>query len=102
MEMFAKKVTGKISVRKKKHLSHIMRKPVLCYMRATDADQHAHLCMICVFVVCCIDTSMPIVAIYEIPRLYLVSAAEQASLSVTWSQAPEDVFLMTCLTFQYI
>ena len=81
-----------------------MRKPVLCYMRATDADQHAHLRMICVFVVRCIDTSMPIVAtcIYEIPRLYLVSAAEQASLSITWLQAPEDVFLMTCLNFQYI
>ena len=43
-------------------------------------------------IVRCFDSITPIVATPEIPRLQLVSVAEQARLSLNWSEAPEDRF----------
>ena len=54
-------------------------------MRTTKAQ-------ISIFVVRCLDSIISLVSISEISRLNLVSAAEQASLSLTWSQTPEDRF----------
>ena len=40
----------------------------------------------------CLDNIIPIVAIFKISRVKLVSAAEQAGLDITWWQIPEDRF----------
>ena len=40
---------------------------------------------------------IPILAISKISRLWLVSVAEQAGLSLTWSQIPKTGFLVTWL-----
>ena len=63
------------------------------YANNRDADQPAHLhSLISVFVIHCIDSMMPIVDISEMWRLLLASVAEQASLSLSWSQITEDRF----------
>ena len=41
---------------------------------------------------CCLGSIIPLVSICEIPSLQLISVAEQVSLSLTWSQTPEDSF----------
>ena len=62
-------------------------------MNNKDADQPAHpRSLISVFVVHFLDSILPILGIPEISRVQLVSAAEQAGLSLTWSQTPEDRF----------
>ena len=61
-----------------------MRKPVLSYANDKDADQPAHpRSLISDFVVRCLDSMIPKVVIYKIPRLLLASIAEQAGLSLT-------------------
>ena len=50
--------------------------------------------LISAFVVRCIATIIPILAISNISRLQLVSVAEQASLSFTWSQTQKTGFLL--------
>ena len=56
-------------------------------------DQHAHPhSMITAFVVRCLDT---LLAIAEISRPKLVSVAEQAGLSLNWSQTPKAGFVVT-------
>ena len=63
------------------------------YANNKDADQPAHPhSLISVFVISCLDSITPIVAISEISRLWLASVAEQAGLSPTWSDNPEDMF----------
>ena len=75
-----------------------MRKPVLPYANNKDADQPAHpRSLIGVFVIRSLDSIMPLVSISEISSLYLASAAEQAGLSLTLSQAPKTGFLLTGL-----
>ena len=72
---------------KHKHMSRAMRKRVLCYMRTTN------LCsLISAFVVRCLDSVMSLVYVTKISSLMLASVAEQASLSLTWSETPEDTF----------
>ena len=44
------------------------------------------------FVVLCLNSIISLVSISEISSLLLVSAAEQAGSSLTWSQALEDRF----------
>ena len=57
------------------------------------ADQHAHPCsLISTFVVLCLDSTTPLVVIFEISRLQLISAAEHAGLNLTWSKISEDTF----------
>ena len=51
-------------------------------------------------VVRCLDSIIPLVSVCEISRLRLVSVAEQASLSLTWSETPKTGFLVTGLNFQ--
>ena len=71
-----------------------MRKRVLCHMRTTKgADQPAHLrSLISMFVVRCLDSVMSLVSVTKISSLMLASVAEQASLSLTWSETREDTF----------
>ena len=57
----------------------------LPYAKFKDADQPAHWrSLIRIFIICCQDSTIPIDALIKISRLYLVSVAEQASLSLTW------------------
>ena len=44
------------------------------------------------FVVRCLGSVMSLVSITKISSLMLASVAEQASLSLTWSEIPEDIF----------
>ena len=60
-----------------------MRKCVLCHMRTTKRSA---------FVVHCLDRIIPLDSIAEISTLYLASVAEQASLSLTWSETPKGTF----------
>ena len=64
-----------------------MRKPVY----AICEQQRRRLA----FDVRCLDSIIPLVSISEISRLYLASAAEQAGLSLPWSQTPKTGFLAT-------
>ena len=57
-----------------------MQKPVLCHMRTTKAQ------------IRCLDSTSPLVVIFEISRLQLASVAEQAGLNLTWLKIPEDMF----------
>ena len=63
-----------------------MRKPVYAI-----CEQQRHS-LISAFVVHCLDGIIPVLAIAEISRLELASVVEQAGLSLTWSQTPEDRF----------
>ena len=67
-----------------------MRKRVLCHMRTTMAQ--ISLRMISAFVVRCLDSVMSVVSVTKISSLMLVSVAEQAGSSLTWSETPEDMF----------
>ena len=70
-----------------------MRKRVLCHMRTTKAqitcasaqsDQRLF--------VRCLDSVMSLVSVTKISNFMLASVAEQAGLSLTWSETPEDTF----------
>ena len=62
------------------------------------ADQPAHLrSLISTFIVCCMDTTIPLVSTSEISNLYLASVAEEAGLSLPWLQTRKTGFLMTGL-----
>ena len=72
------------------YTSHVMRKPVYAKCKqqrrrsacaSTQSDQR--------LVVRCLEGIIPLTSIYEISSLYLVSAAEQADLSLPWSQTPK-------------
>ena len=63
------------------------------YANNKGADQPAHpRSLISAFVVHCLDSVMSLVSVTKISSLMLVSAAEQASLSLTWLETPEDTF----------
>ena len=62
------------------------------YANNKDADQPVHpRSLISVFVIPCLDSIIPRLSISRISRL-VVPVAEQAGLSLTWSQTPEDRF----------
>ena len=67
-----------------------------CLMSFADnksADQPAHpRSLISAFVSRCLDSVMSLVSVTKISSLLLASVAEQASLSLTWSETPEDTF----------
>ena len=64
---------------------------LMSYATNKGADQIAHpRSLIGAFVVRCLDSIISIDSIAEISRL--VSVAEQAGLSLTWSETPEDTF----------
>ena len=56
--------------------------------------------MITAFVVRCLDSTKPLLAIAEISRPKLVSVAEQAALSLNWSQTPKAGFVVTWLIYE--
>ena len=70
----------------------------MSYVYNKDADQPAHPhSLISTFVVHCLDSTTPLIVIFEISRIQLTSAelasvAEQAGLNLTWSKMPEDTF----------
>ena len=65
----------------------------MLYETNKDADQPAHLCsLISIFVVRCLDSIIPILAISKISRLSLASVFEQDGLWHTWMQNLEDRF----------
>ena len=66
---------------------------LMSYANNKGADQPAHLrSLISTFVVHCLDNIIPLVSKSEISSLMLASVAEQASLSMTWSETPIDTF----------
>ena len=64
--------------------------------KGTDQPAHPHS-LNSVFVVRCLDSIAPLLAIAENSRPELVSLEEQASLSFTGSQPPKTGFLVTWL-----
>ena len=65
----------------------------MSYANNKGADQPAHPCsLISTFVVRCLYGIIPQFAIAAISKLRLVSVAEHAGLSLTWSQTIEDRF----------
>ena len=64
------------------------------YANNKSADQPSHpRSLISAFIVRCLDSVMSLVSVTKISSLMLASVAEQASLSLTWSETPEDIFL---------
>ena len=65
----------------------------MSYANNKGADQPAHLrSLTSAFVVRCLDSVISLVSVTKISSLMLASAAEQASLSLTWSETPEYTF----------
>ena len=65
----------------------------MSYANNKGADQPAHPCsLISAFVVRCLDSVISLVSVTKISSLMLASVAEQAGLSLTWSETPEDTF----------
>ena len=76
-------------------------KTCLCHMPTTKAQISLHIrSVISAFVDCCLDSIIPLVSISRISSLYLVSVAEQAGLSLPWSQTPKTGFLGTRLIYK--
>ena len=73
-------------------------KTSLCHMRTTKAQISLHG-LISDFVVHCLDSSIPLVSISEISSLYLASVAEQAGLSLPWSQTSKSDFIVIWLNY---
>ena len=66
---------------------------LMSYANNKGADQPAHpRSLISAFVVRCLDNVMSLVSVSKISNLMLASVDEQASLSLTWSETPEDTF----------
>ena len=73
----------------------------LPYANNKGVDQPAHpRSLNSAFVVRCLDSIISLVSISEISSLYLASVAEQADLSLTWSQIPKTGFLVTRLKYE--
>ena len=69
------------------------------YANNKDADQPAHPhSLISAFVICCLDSKMPLVSVYEISSLWLASVTE-FGFSQTWSEIPQTGFLVTWLLY---
>ena len=70
-----------------------MRKCVMSYTDNKGADLPAHpRSLISAFVVPYLDSVMCLVSVTKVSSLMLASVAEQASLSLTWWETPEDRF----------
>ena len=65
----------------------------MSYANNKSADQPVHPCsLLSAFVVRCLDSVMSLVSVTKISSLILASVAEQANLSLTWLETPEDTF----------
>ena len=70
----------------------------MSYANNKGEGQHEHpRSLISAFVVRCLDSIIPLLAIAEISRPLLVSSAEQADVGVKWLQTPKTGFLLTRL-----
>ena len=70
----------------------------MSYVNNKGADQPGHLrSLISAFVVRCLDSIIPVPAKSKLSRLQLASVAEQAGLSLTWSETPKTGFLVAWL-----
>ena len=79
-----------------------MRKPVYAIC---EQQRRRSACESSTFVVRCHDSVISLVSISEISSLYLASVAEQASLSLSWSQTQKTGYLATrliCITISTI
>ena len=66
---------------------------LMSYANNKGADQPAlPRSLISAIVVRCLDSVMSLVSVTKISNLMLASVAEQASLSLTWPETPEDTF----------
>ena len=64
---------------------------LMSYANNKGADQPPHpRSLISAFVVGCLDSVMSLVSVIKISSLMLAAVAEQASLSLTWAETPED------------
>ena len=65
----------------------------MSYANNKGADQPAHpRSLISAFVFRCLDSVMSLVSVIKISSLMLASVAEQANLSLTWSETLEVMF----------
>ena len=65
----------------------------MSYANNKGADQPAHpRNLISAFVVRCLDSVMSLVSVTKTSSIMLVSVAEQASMSLTWSETSENTF----------
>ena len=66
---------------------------LMSYVNNKGTGQPVHArSLIRAFVVHCLDSVMSLVSVTTISSLMLASVAEQASLSLTWLETPEDTF----------
>ena len=66
---------------------------LMSYANNKGADQPAHpRSLISAFIVRCLDSVMSLVSVTKISSPMIAFVAEQASLSLTWSQTSEDRF----------
>ena len=80
------------------YLSRVVRKPAFCICENKDADQlcgnrEAYQCLCFRY----IDSTIPLLPIYEILSLQPSSVAVQPGLCGTWSETPKTSFLSTRL-----
>ena len=73
-----------------------MRKQFMPYVNNKAADP---LSLISTFDIRCLDSIIPRLAKSKISRLNLVPVAEQADLSLIWSQTPKMGFLVMWLSY---
>ena len=82
----------------KQYLSRVMRKPVFAIC---EQQRHRSACssmsLISTFIVCCLESIIPLVSVSEISNFYLAFVAVQARLSLPWSQTQKTGFLMKWL-----
>ena len=65
----------------------------MSYANNKGADQPTHpRSLISTFVVRCLDSVMSLVSVTKYSSPMLASVAEQAIMSLTWSETPEDTF----------
>ena len=72
-------------------------KTCFCHVRTTKAQISLR---ICAFVVRCLASIIPVLAISKVSRHLLASVAEQAGLSLVSSHTPKTGFLVMWLVFQ--
>ena len=64
---------------------------IICDQQGADQPAHPRS-LTSAFVVRCLDSVMSLVSVTKTSSLMITSVAEQASLSLTWSETPEDTF----------
>ena len=70
----------------------ILTSLMLLRIMNTIESGHEKTCLISAFVVRCLDSVMSLVSVIKISSLMLASVSKQATLSLTWSETPEDTF----------